>query len=457
MTQRILFIEDDASGREMGVYNLKKAGYDVDAVARGEEGLKLFSPERHDLLITDIKMPGISGIEVLQEVRKQAPDVPVLVITAYATVEAAVEAIRLGAADFIGKPFNRDHLLMVVEKALHSRELNRQLRSWRIKATGVERPLVYRSAEMGRVVAFADQVARSTATVLITGESGTGKELLARRIHTKSDRAEKPFVVVNAAAMPATLLESELFGHAKGAFTGATQDRLGRFRQADKGTLFLDEVGEIPLSLQAKLLRVLQEQVVEVIGSDSPVSVDVRVIAATNANLRQMVKESQFRDDLLYRLNVLEVDIPPLRERPEDIDALVPHFVGQFADQRELGIPPSLLTRLRTHTWPGNVRELENVCQRLVVLCQGAELDDRDLPFDKPAPQSDQSQSTDQILEDWPILPPDGFSLVDLEKHIIERVLVLKGGNVSQAAVYLKVPRHVLAYRMEKYGLQRTN
>jgi two-component system NtrC family response regulator len=455
MTNRgILFIEDDASGREMGVFNLEKAGFQVDSAADGDSGLNLFSPQKHALVITDLKMPGLSGMEVLKEVKKLAPHVPVLVITAYANVELAVEAMKLGAFDFIGKPFNRDHLILTVKKALENSRLSQEVSTLRIKATGVERPIVHQSGAMESVLVLVDKVANSDATVLITGESGTGKELVARRIHANSQRANGPFVTVNAAAMPGELLESELFGHEKGAFTDANKSRMGRFRQADGGTLFLDEIGELPATLQKKLLRVLQERSVEVVGRDIPIPVDVRIVAATNKNLKNEVEENRFREDLLYRLNVVEVSIPPLRQRPEDLAVLIPHFVDKYTEKRELAIPPSLIEILQTQPWPGNVRELENICQRLVVLCTGAQLSLDDLPpaYTRTSPNNTLSKKT---LEDWPVLPKDGLSLFDLEREVIERVLDMKGGNVSQAAIYLNIPRHVLAYRMEKYGIAR--
>jgi two-component system NtrC family response regulator len=451
--KRILLIEDDPAGRELAAFNLEKAGHPVDAVASGEAGLEQFDPGRHGMVITDIRMPGVSGMDVLGKIKERSPATPVLVITAYGDVETAVEAMKLGAVDFIGKPFNRDHLLLVVERALAGRRLEQEVHSLRSRLGGVERPIVRASAAMEQVVEMADRVAASDATVLITGESGTGKELIARRIHSRSDRADGPFVPVNVAAMPAELLESELFGHEKGAFTGATRARKGRFRQADQGTIFLDEVGEIPPALQGKLLRALQERAIEVVGADVPVGVDVRVVAATNRDLAAEVKAGRFRDDLFFRLNVVEINVPPLRGRADDVDALVEHFVAGFGEGRELSIGADLLERLRARTWPGNVRELENACQRLVVLCPGSELRIDDLPPDVVGEGAAAGEGA--LLDGWPPLPEDGLSLVDLEKRVIERVLRLKGGNVTQAAVYLGVPRHVLAYRMEKYGIPR--
>ena len=456
----ILLIEDDPSGLEVATYNLKKAGYEVTGVSNGARGLELFSPERHNLVITDIKMPGLSGLQVLERVKEQAPHIPVLVITAYGKVETAVEAMKLGAQDFIGKPFNRDHFLIAVEKALESSRLKQEVQTLRIKARGVERPLIHHSREMKNLLAIADQVAPSEATVLITGESGTGKELIARRIHVLSGRAEQPFVVINCAAVPNELLESELFGHEKGSFTGALKKRAGKFRQADGGTIFLDEIAELPLALQAKLLRVLQERVVDVLGADRPVPVDVRVIAATNRVLPEQIREGTFREDLYYRLNVVEVPIPPLRERPGDIAPLVMHFVKVFGRGRELEVTEDLLEEMKTRPWPGNVRELENACERLVILCKGDRLSPLDLP--QPTgrrmtngPEPHQEECGETYDGDWPPLPEEGLSLLELERKVIERVLQLKEGNVSQAAAYLGLPRHILAYRMTKYGISK--
>ncbi|RLB46576.1 MAG: sigma-54-dependent Fis family transcriptional regulator, partial [Deltaproteobacteria bacterium] len=431
-------------------------GYAVDAAETGEAGLELFSPQDHDLVITDLRMPGIGGMEVLRTVKQRAPDVPVLVITAYGNVDTAVEAMKAGAHDFIGKPFNRDHLLLTVERALESRQLRDEVRSLRSRAAGVERPLIVASAALRRVLEIGDRVAPTDASVLITGETGTGKELVARRVHARSRRSAGPFVTVNCAAIPAELIESELFGHERGAFTGAHKARQGRFRQAHQGSIFLDEVAELPAPLQSKLLRVLQESVVDVVGSDTPVSVAVRVIAATNQDLSERIAAGQFREDLLYRLNVVEIPVPPLRERTEEIAPLVQHFIGAFAPGRELTVPPRLLDELQARPWPGNVRQLQNACERLVILCPADELRVEDLPPAAPRTGSSAALADDEAtIAAWPPLPDEGLGLVDLEKRVIERVLALKQGNVTQAAAYLRVPRHILAYRMAKYGLRR--
>ena len=443
-TETLLFVEDDDSGRELGLYNLRKAGYAVDGARDGAEGLRCFDPARHAMVITDLKMPGVSGLDVLREVKSRTPDTPVLVITAYGDVELAVAAMKAGAFDFIGKPFHREHLLLTIDRALERSRLREEVTLLKRQVAGVERPIVHRSATMARVLELADRVARSAAPVLITGESGTGKELIARRIHARSPRAAGPFVALSCAAIPGELLESELFGHTRGAFTGALRQRPGRFRQADGGTLFLDEVAELSLPLQGKLLRVLQEHVVDAVGGDAPVPVDVRVIAATNKDPGEM------RSDLLYRLRVVEITLPPLRERRDDIPVLAHHFVARLAGGRDLEVPEAVLSDLSSRPWPGNVRELENACERAVILCDGDVLHSQDLP-PREAPTAPGPAPNGEWL---PEFPPGGLSLVDLEKRVIERVLALKRGNITQAAAYLRVPRHVLAYRMEKYGLR---
>ncbi len=455
--ETILFIEDDDSGRELGLYNLRKAGYVVDGAADGDAGLLRFDPERHALVITDVKMPGTSGLEVLRRVKERSPTTPVLVITAYADIDVAVAAMKAGAFDFLGKPFHREHLALTVQKALEQGRLRRELEHLKIRATGVERTIVHKSAAMSRTLEIADRIAPSAASVLITGESGTGKELVARRIHVKSTRATGPFVAVNCAAIPGDLLESELFGHLRGAFTGAVRDRPGRFRQAHGGTLFLDEVGDLPLPLQAKLLRVLQERTVDIVGGDTPTPVDVRVLAATNQDPHALVAAGSLRRDLLYRLNVVELPLPSLRDRRDDIPPLVAHFVANFAGGRDLDVPDAVLADLAARTWPGNVRELENACERAVLLCTGAALRLADLPARPREPEAPSPTPTEPPTGDWlPVMPEDGLSLVDLEKRVIERALHMKRGNISQAAAYLRVPRHILVYRMEKYGLRRT-
>ena len=443
----ILFVDDDRAGRRLALFNLQEAGYAVEEAESGEQASALFDSAEHDLVITDLRMPGMSGVELLQDIRKKSKDTPVILVTAYGTIETAISAMKLGADDFVLKPYNKDQLLHVAGKALQHRALKQENRQLKLQLNGIERPIVTGSPILTSILDMIARIAPSDAPVLFTGESGTGKELFARRLHARSMRAEKPFVAVNCGAIPSELLEAELFGHEKGAFTGAVKERLGRFRQADGGTVFLDELGELPAPLQVKLLRVLQESVVDVLGRDEPVKINVRVVSASNKKL--LVDRGAFREDLFYRINVVTIDVPPLRDHKEDIPLLVEYFVQCFAGGRELTVPKELMRVLMAHDWPGNVRELENVCKRLIILCQGTELRTEDLPPElrnepEPIPLADSLQ-----------LPEDGLSLIDLEKDIILKTLVLKKWNVSAAANYLGVPRHVLSYRMEKYGIRR--
>lgn len=454
---RILFIDDDAGGRQMATFNLRQAGHTIHEAEDGQSGLSQFASHKYDLVITDLRMPDLSGIEVTRQLHERAPEVPVLIITAFGTIQTAVEAIKAGAYDFVLKPFSRDQLMMAVDKALEHERLLRENRELKRKVLGVERPIVYESATMKKTLELVDRVARSEACTLVTGESGTGKELVGRRIHARSQRGEQPFVALNCAAIPGELIEAELFGHEKGAFTGANQARIGRFRQADGGTLFLDEIAELPLVAQGKLLRVLQESVVDVIGSDQPVAVNTRVIAATNKDLQKEVAAGRFREDLYFRLNVVELEVPALRTRVQDIPILAQHFVREFAQGQEFVIPKEVLRALSARRWVGNVRELKNACERMAILCPGNILDVNLLPAERTATFTQASEQQDQELKlnEWLSLPGEGFSLLDLEKTVIERVLALKNNNISEAARYLRVPRHILVYRVEKYGIAR--
>lgn len=438
----ILLIDDDTTGRKVSAYNLSRMGLEVEEAVDGADGLARLDPARHQLIITDLKMPNIDGMAVLAAVRERAPSALVVVITAFGNVDRAVAAMRAGAWDFIEKPFSRDRLELTVRRALETARLRQDNRQLRIAQ--VERPIVSDSSVMAELLALTDRVAASTATVLITGESGTGKELLARRLHTRSQRASGPFVPVSCAAIPATLLEDELFGHARGAFTGASKARKGRFRSAAGGTLFLDEIGELPLALQGRLLRVLQEGTVDVIGLDRPEQLDVRIVAATNRDLEARVEEGTFREDLYYRLNVVRLHAPPLRERRGDIPALARHFLDELGAGR-LQLPPEDTLALQRMPWRGNVRELRNACERLALLSIGDRADLSTL--------SDRHLSA--ASRRWLDLVPEDISLVDLERQVIERVLARCDQNVSAAARQLSVPRHVLAYRIEKHGLKR--
>jgi two-component system NtrC family response regulator len=467
---RILLIDDDASLREVLAFTLREQGHEVEAAANGTDGLALLERGLPDAVITDLKMPGIDGLEVLRRVHEIDASLPVIVLTAFGSIEAAVAAMRDGAQDYLTKPYNRDELKVTVAKALEGRRLvqeNRTLRD-RLREERVRVPMVHASPAMERVLAAVRRIAPTDATVLITGESGTGKEVVAQSLHGLSDRWDKPFVAVNCAAIPHDLMESELFGHERGAFTGAVRDKAGKFRQAHGGTLLLDEIADLPADLQTKLLRVLETRQVDPVGGSRPVSVDVRVIAATNADLEARVAEGKFRGDLYYRLNVIPMHLPPLRERPEDIPALFENFLGRFSAGVKLRTSPGLVRALMRREWPGNARELANVCQRLVLLRAGDELTEEDLaavdgvgmgPGREPAGAASgpvaagPSSRSDGRLYPGD-LPAAGLSLPGLERELIVRALEKHAGNKSRVALYLGVPRHVLLYRMEKFGIE---
>jgi two-component system NtrC family response regulator len=444
---KILIIDDDDSLRRVLEYNLQEAGYEVSAAVDGGTGLALFDEREPDLVITDLKMPGVTGFQVLAAIKERVPATPVIVLTAFGAVETAVEAMKLGAYDYITKPFNRDELRLTVKKALEMRGLSEENRRLREELTerAEFRNIVGISRGMEKVFQIVRKVADTEATVLITGESGTGKELVARAIHSRSSRRASPFVAINCAAIPRDLLESELFGHVKGAFTGAVRDKPGKFQAADGGTLFLDEVGELPVELQPKLLRALQERTVEPVGSTAPQRLDVRVVAATNADLEQAIATGQFRDDLYYRLAVIPVHLPPLRERGEDIPLLVRHFAAKHGGQA-VTFTPATLEALQRYPWPGNVRELENTVERLLIMRNGDVIDAGELP-DKFRGKGVSSGGV--VIN----LPPEGYSLEQLEREIVVAALEQNAWNQTAAARFLRIPRHTLIYRMEKYHI----
>ena len=449
---RILVIDDDESFRKIVEYNLRQAGYEVVCAQTGSEGLAWVEKESFGVVITDIKMPGMDGLSVLREVKKRSPDTPVIMITAYGSIEMAVEAMKEGAHDYITKPLNRHALLVTIEKALRYRTLreeNLRLRQELGERFHAER-IVGISAAVKDLVDKARRLAEVDATVLITGETGTGKDLVARAIHYNSRRREHPFVAVNCAAIPRELLESELFGHVKGAFTGATRDRKGRFQEADRGTLFLDEIGSMEPALQVKLLRVLQDQKVSRVGEEKSVQVDVRILAATNANLRAAVESGEFREDLYYRLNVVPLEVPPLREHLEDIPVLVDHFLGFLESGRKIHMDPGVLKAFQAYRWPGNVRELENVMERMLIFRTGDTLGPDGLPPEILGNRSEGTHKDDA----WVRLPPEGVSLEELERKIILKALEMNGWNQVHTSRFLRIPRHILLYRMEKYRIQ---
>ncbi len=447
----ILVVDDDASQRRLVEFWLKEAGYSVVTASDGSTGLQAFEDKSPALVISDIRMPGLSGLELLGRIKALNSDTPVILITAFGTVGDAVEAMKLGAADYVLKPLNPEELKVDVQRALEHRQLldeNRYLRDFADTAFRFEN-IVGASKKMRDVFDIALQVARRDSTVLLTGESGTGKELLAKAIHQNSLRASKPFITVNCGAIPENLIESELFGHRKGSFTGALADRIGKFEAASQGTVFLDEIGELPPSLQVRLLRVIQEREIDKIGHPKPIPVNVRILAATNRDLRAQIEDGQFREDLFYRLSVVTLEIPPLRERREDVPPLIQHFLKKHCERYQLQEPAltdEVLELMSRYDWPGNVRELENVIEHVVVLGRSDVIRSDDLPA-----QIRQAKSRVSAINLK--LPDEGISLEDVEKEILVQALEKHQWNQTRAARYLDISRKTLIYRMEKFGL----
>ncbi len=455
---KILLIEDDETMRDGMSQVLKRAGHNVTCVSNGFDGIKLFEKEKFEIVITDFKMEGINGIEVLEKLKSEDENVEVLIVTAYGTIDMAVEAMRKGAFDYITKPFSPKEFIIRVEKTISSIEAkkvrtkldeeNKYLRN-ELDVQYNFGEIVGASEKMKNVFSMIEKIAKSDSAVMIYGESGTGKEMVARAIHFHSHRKDNPFVKVNCGALAEGVLESELFGHEKGSFTGAIRRKLGRFELADKGTIFLDEIGDIPLGTQIKLLRVLQEKEFERVGGEETISVDVRVIAATNKNLMSMVEEGKFREDLFYRLQVIPIELPPLRERKEDIPMLIEHFLEKKSRQLNKK-PPRInemaLKELTNYYWPGNVRELENLMERAVVLCEGEEIGLKDLPVLIGDPnRSSLSLSREDLSLDE--------ALEDLERQLIGRALEKAKGVKTEAAKILGLKTSALYYKLEKYGM----
>jgi DNA-binding NtrC family response regulator len=449
MTKTILLVEDDESLRRVMEFQLAEKGYGVRAAGDGEQALRLFREVTPDLVVTDMTLPRVSGLELLRAVKRESPRVPVIVITAFGTIETAVQAMRDGAFHYVTKPISNEELALVVAKALDYGALSEE--NVRLRQELRERHklenIVGDSAAMKRVYDMVARVASRDVTVLLEGESGTGKELVARAIHYNSARVSGPFVPVNCGAIPKDLVESELFGARKGAFTGATHDRAGQFEQADKGTIFLDEIVELPPDAQVKLLRVLQDRLVTPLGGGKPVPVDVRVIAATNRSLETAVAEGDLREDIFYRLNVVTISLPPLRDRRDDIPPLVRHFLEKFG-QPQCKVSPEAWDILSRGHWPGNVRQLENAIQRALVLqCNPGEITAEDLPPELVAP------SPKPVLAGGEF-PDDGINLEENEKALMQMALAKADNNQTRAAQLLGISRHVLLYRMQKYGLR---
>jgi two-component system response regulator PilR (NtrC family) len=448
----VLFVDDEHALRALMAERLTERGFEVTEADSGERGLALLDQFAFDVIITDLRLPGIDGMAVIEAARERYPGIVAIVITGYGTVKDAVDAIKRGASDFIAKPFQFDEMLHVLRKALEQRRLtseNAYLRSQleeRYQFGGI----LGRSRPMQKLFQLLDTVARSSSTILITGETGTGKEVVARAIHHNSPRRVHRFVALNCSAIPETLLEAELFGHVRGAFTGAVGARQGRFEQAHKGTLFLDEVGTMSTALQMKLLRALQEREFERVGDNQTIKVDVRVIAATNSDLGRMVAEGSFREDLYYRLNVIPIHLPPLRERRDDIPVLAKHFLEKFAPGTQMQIAQGAMRVLMAYSWPGNVRQLENALERAVALSAGRlEIDVGDLP---PEIQETPSLTTAPFVE----FPEEGLDLSaylgSIERDLIRRSLERTGGNRNKAAELLRIKRTTLVEKLKRLG-----
>ncbi len=473
MDRTLLYlIDDDESLRRVTAYHLEKAGYELQAYASAEaaltalEAVETGAPPSPlpDLVITDVRMPGMDGLELLQRVKEQWPSLGVIVVTAMGSIQDAVGAMRNGAHDYLVKPFEHEVLRLSIEKGLRLNELLKE--NQRLRALAGDRlrfeSMVATSSAMDEVLRQAARIAPSEATALLLGESGTGKELLARAIHHASGRRDGPFVAVGTGALPDTLVDSELFGHRRGAFTGADKDRAGKFELANGGTLFLDEIGDLKPELQVKLLRALQEREVDPLGAEQTIRVDVRVIAATHRNLENMVAEGSFREDLYYRIAVVSLTLPPLRERGEDVGPLARHFLERLASAQGIPVPaidPEVLVRLADYLWPGNVRELGNVMERALALNPEGPIGLEDLPPHLQDPGGGLGAGiggAGQIPQAGRLfgaLPEDGLDLSTLEKEIISRALVKHGGNRSATARYLGITRNTLNYRIDKYEL----
>jgi two-component system response regulator HydG len=446
---RVLVVEDDGAARSALEKLLKTADYTVDSAEDGVAALEVAADRPPDVVVTDLDMPRMGGMDLLKKLREQDPDLPVIVVTSLDDSATAIQAMRAGAEDYLTKPLDFDALSVALERALENREVRVEAenlrRQSRERSSDGLRGLLGTSPVMQKVYRVARQVASSRATVLVTGESGTGKGELAKAIHALGPRAEKPFVTLQCAALAESLLESELFGHEKGAFTGAERRRIGRFEQANAGTLFLDEIGEIPPATQVKLLRVLQERTFERVGGNDSISIDVRVIAATNKDLAVEVREGRFREDLYYRLNVVHIEMPPLRLRGADISGLAQHFLQKFAlenHKRMEGFTAEARTKLLGHRWPGNVRELENAVERAVVLSEGPLIEAEELPF----------EATPDTVS---ALRIPGSTMAEIERYAITKTLEAVDGSTGKAADVLDISIRTIQYRMHQYGLTK--
>ncbi len=448
MTHKIMVVDDEKNTREGLKWALESQSAEVVLAADGEQALVMLGDSPVDLVISDLKMPKMDGMELLQHTREEFPDTEFVILTGHGTVETAVEAMKVGAFDYLIKPVNLEELGLLIKRVFEQRELkqeNERLRAEVNERYGFEN-IVGNAPSMQRIFQMIRQVAPTRASVMVQGETGTGKELVARAIHYNSPRRHKAFVAVNCGALSQSLLESELFGHEKGAFTGAVKQRAGRFEAADKGTIFLDEIGETSPEFQVKLLRVLQEQEFERVGGDKPVKVDVRVIAATNRDLKAEVEAGRFREDLYYRLNVVKIDVPPLRERQEDIPLLVHHFLQVFGKEhgRQLNISPKALGMFQHYSWPGNVRQLRTMMESVCILTPGKEITPANLPEEV---RTDPDQGPQLRLT-------VGMTVRDAERELIRATLAEYAGNKAKAARVLGLGRKTLYRKLEEYGLE---
>ncbi|MFP4316851.1 MAG: sigma-54-dependent transcriptional regulator [Desulfovibrionales bacterium] len=454
MSSHVLVIDDEKNYLLILETLLQDAGYTVTTLNDPELAIAFLEESEVDVLITDMKMPGMSGQEVLEQVKRKYPYIPVMIMTAYGSIDGAVEAMRCGAFDYIAKPFSNDELMLSVNKAnqlAQAEQRNRLLRQDLEERYGLHK-IIGRSRPMHQVLGMVDRVAASRSTVLLTGESGSGKELIARAIHFSSGRKDAPFISVNCMALNPGTLESELFGHEKGSFTGAVAKKKGRFELADGGTLFLDEIGELTPDIQVKLLRVLQERVFERVGGTQPVKVDIRLIAATNKDLKAAVEDGSFREDLFYRLNVVQIDMPPLRERREDIPLLASHFLQKYTKENEKNVSafsPETMEYLSAYEWPGNVRQLENVVERCVVLSSGEIITVDELP----AELRDEEAQFKSAVDLLPVRINLGETLEKIEAALIRRALARSGFVQVKAAESLGVSKSLLQYKLKKYKI----
>lgn len=450
---RILLIDDEESGREALLLLLKVAGHQVQGAASGTEGLQALAREKFDIIITDLFLPDTNGIDILKKVKEDSPLTEVILITGHASAETAVRAMKEGAYDYITKPLNIDELKIIIAKAVEKHQLlsenvylKKQLRDKFEFAN-----IIGTSPAMQQLFALMKRIVKTDSTVLVTGESGTGKELVAKAIHFNGQRRDKPFIAVHCGAIPENLLESELFGYMRGAFTGAVRDKLGKFEAANQGTIFLDEIGTMPMQLQTKLLRVLQEEEVERVGSTRPVKIDVRIIAATNLDLAEEVKKGTFREDLFYRLNVIPLPLPPLRERTEDILPLAKHFLAKYCKEmqrRSMTLAKDALEALESYQWPGNVRELENVMERTVALTEGDTITLNDLPHNI------REDALTRVTEKGVDLVK---TLSEIERSMISDALALADGVKARAATLLNLNRTTLVEKMRRLGMPLGN